>query len=145
MATTSSITRRRLQLILLTRSVLRLNDVSGRFRIPDQIPHDNVRRHHRVELRSPPFPGVRACLMHEYLYNTNTGTSLGFDPKEMVDGEEVHAVRTEAKRANHLVHELCNGKRSSGLCSNRNLTACDATANLRSTLRVLNAFSRTGA
>ena len=32
----------------------------------------------------PPLPGARACLMHEYIFNTTTGTSMGYDPREMV-------------------------------------------------------------
>jgi RHS repeat-associated protein len=31
---------------------------------------------------SPPIPGNTACPMHEYLYNTDTGQSKGFDPNE---------------------------------------------------------------
>jgi len=30
----------------------------------------------------PPVPGVRACLGHEYLYNTARADSMGFDPNE---------------------------------------------------------------
>ena len=33
----------------------------------------------------PPVPGARACLMHEYLYNTELRDSQGFDP-----GEHIH-------------------------------------------------------
>jgi RHS repeat-associated protein len=32
----------------------------------------------------PPVPGTRWCPMHEYLYNTDTGMSQGYDPKENV-------------------------------------------------------------
>jgi len=28
----------------------------------------------------PPLPGVRGCLAHEYVYNTTTGDSYGYDP-----------------------------------------------------------------
>jgi hypothetical protein len=31
---------------------------------------------------SPPIPGNTLCPMHEYLYNTDTGESKGFDPNE---------------------------------------------------------------
>jgi len=30
----------------------------------------------------PPVPGTKWCPMHEYLYNTETGTAQGYDPKE---------------------------------------------------------------
>lgn len=32
----------------------------------------------------PPVPGVRACLQHEYVFNTATGDSYGYDPAEVV-------------------------------------------------------------
>jgi RHS repeat-associated protein len=32
----------------------------------------------------PPVPGVRGCLQHEYLYNSDISRSYGFDPKEFV-------------------------------------------------------------
>lgn len=31
---------------------------------------------------SPPVPGNNLCPMHEYLYDTDTGQSVGFDPRE---------------------------------------------------------------
>lgn len=36
------------------------------------------------DLVQPPLPGVKWCLAHEFLYNTATNDSQGYDPKENI-------------------------------------------------------------